>query len=109
MSNEEKAAQIGEAMLLLESHKQDLAHLQTKIEKVKQAYKAFASNSDRWQIDASDSKRIFLARPAQEERDLASYLFSAAELASLVGERDTANARLQQTRAKLTAFGITLQ
>lgn len=107
MSGDEKAAQIGEAMLTLEQQKRDLAHLGAKIEKVRLAYRTFGSERERWQVDASNSARVFLARPSSEERDLAAYLLGQSDLAALIMEHKAAEDALRQTKATLAGFGIT--
>jgi hypothetical protein len=108
MSSDEKVAQIGESMLLLEQQKQDLAHITEKIEKVKSAYRTFAVDSTRWHVDGASPEKIHLIRPKSEERELPKYLLSQSELAALVLEYRGAEDALARTKAKLTGFGITV-
>ena len=108
MSDEEKMAQIGEAAVTLERQKHELAHLTAKIEKVRLAYRTFASDRPRWRVDAAgDGGKVFLAHPAPEERELAAYLLDQSELAALIVEHRTAEDVRGQTKAKLASFGIT--
>jgi hypothetical protein len=107
MSGSEKSEQIGEAMQLLEQQKRDLAHLVEKVEKVRLAYRTFASEVNRWKIDPSHPEKVFLLNPVSGERDLASFLFAQSDLAALITERYNAEEALRQTKAKLTGFGIT--
>jgi hypothetical protein len=108
MSDSEKAAQVGEAMLLFENQRRELAHLAEKIDKVKKAYRTFSSQSARWSVDASRPTKVFLSHPEAEERDLASYLFAESDLASLVTEYQQAEEALRGTKAKLAGFGVML-
>jgi hypothetical protein len=107
MSGEEKSAQIGEAMLLLEQQKIELAHLVAKAEKVKLAYRKFASEGVRWRVDGLNREKVFLEHPSPEERDLAPYLLAQPELASLIIEKQKAEEAVKQTKSKLAGFGIT--
>jgi hypothetical protein len=107
MGDREKAAQIGDAILLCEEQKKHLAHLQEKIGRVKTAYRVFASEENRWTVDGGSPEKVFLRHPSTEERDLGSYLFSQSQLAALVTERVAAEAALAETRLKLSGFGIT--
>jgi hypothetical protein len=107
MSGQEKSAQIGDAILLCEEQKKELAHLTEKIAKVRKAYRTFASEEERWRVDTSRPEKVFLLHPAPEERDLASHLLAQPQLAELITERHNAEAALAQTRAKLAGFGVT--
>jgi hypothetical protein len=107
MSGNEKSEQIGDAMQLLEQQKQELAHLVAKTDKVKLAYRKFASESVRWRVDRVNRDRVILEHPSTEERDLASHLLAQPELAKLVVEKEEAEEALRQTKAKLAGFGIT--
>jgi hypothetical protein len=108
MSGEEKSAQIGEAVLLLEQQKRELAHIEEKVNKVKLAYSKFAANSDRWGVDSASPHKVFLKHPQTDERVLPSSLLNEVELAALVIERKNAEEAVGQTKAKLASFGITL-
>lgn len=108
MSDNEKAAQIGEAMLLLEAQKRELAHLTEKMDRVKKAYRAFASNSERWRVDQSRPGQIFLAHPSADERDLPAYLLCQSDLAALIAEHQAAEEALKATKSRLAGFGVIL-
>lgn len=108
MSGEEKAAQVGAAMLLLQEQKRELAHILEKIDKVTLAYRTFSSASSRWHVDGSNPEKVFLSHPSPEERDLGSYLMTQSQLAALVVERQQAEEALARTRAKLAGFGVQL-
>jgi hypothetical protein len=106
MSDNEKAAQIGHAVLLLEARKRDLAHLEAKIDRVRLAYRTFASERERWSVDPANPARVYLRHPAQEERDLAASLLSEPDLAALIAEHKLAVEALAHARATLAGFGI---
>jgi len=106
MSNEEKSSQIGDAVLLLQRQRQELAHVEEKVERVKRAYCMFASESQRWVTDHAGG--VSLAHPFAEERGLGQYLLSQSQLAALIAERRAAAEAVERTRAKLNGFGITV-
>jgi hypothetical protein len=108
MSDAEKSEQIGEAMLLLEQQKRELAHLAAKIERVRQAYHTFSRERDRWRVDERPSHpKVYLHQPSLEERELAASLLSAEELGQLVMAFDQAEGKVKQTKETLSSFGIT--
>ncbi len=108
MSGQEKSMQIGDAMLLLNEQKQELAHVKEKITKVAHAYGAFARETGRWRVDPTDPHKVFLLNPNREERDLPTSLLSEPQLAELIAEHSQAQAELAKTTAKLAGFGIVL-
>jgi hypothetical protein len=107
MSGEEKSAQIGEAMMLLEQQKREVAHLAEKIDKVAKAYKTIGAESSRLSVSPADPGKVFLVNTTVAERDLGSHLLDQSQLAALIGEYQRAKAALAQTKTKLTGFGIT--
>jgi len=104
MSDEEKAAQIGKAVLLLEEQKRTQAHLTAKADKVCAAYRRFAAERERWRVNGDV---VTLSHPQPDERELPLYLLSQADLAALVGEMQEVGEAIRQTKARLAAFGVT--
>lgn len=106
MCEAEKATQVGMLAFELKGQTQELAHLTVKLERVRLAWRVFASNPERWTIDPADAMKVLLRYPEEKERGLGDYLLSQGELARLMAEISAVDQAVKQTRAKLASVGI---
>ena len=93
-------------MTRLREERLEANHLNAKLDKVKDAYRAFAHNRERWSTGGAAGPDVFLSRPLQEERGLEAHLLNQSELAALLREAREADAKVSATKQKLATLGF---
>ncbi len=101
MSEDEKACQIGVAVLALHAAKVELAHFEEKIQSVMTAYAAAVDAEARGKLSAV-SDQISL-----DGKRSASHLVNEKQLAELLQSQDSAKKRVEQSTNQLMRLGIT--
>jgi len=101
MSDEEKACQIGNAVLGLNDAKVELAHLNEKLRSVMDAYAAVIDAESKDELAAVSEQISLSGKPS------ASYLMNEKQLAELLHSQESAKRQVEQSTNQLMRLGIT--
>ena len=109
MSNDEKNAQIGEAVSEYQAAKVDLAHIEEKIHRIFKAYREIGATMDKnrgttFEPTLENGQIKFGYHPGQVNP---ADILNVNDLAMVIAERDKARQRLASVRDTLNRLGIT--
>jgi hypothetical protein len=106
MTAMEKAKQVGELVLRQQKQKATLAQLQSKAERIGQAYSAFGMAQSRWAVNASGE--LTIQQPNERERAAVDALLSKEELIAFLRELQAAERAMAETTQQLRPLGVQL-
>jgi hypothetical protein len=106
MTAMEKAKQVGELVLRQQKQKATLAQLQSKADRIGQAYSAFGMAQSRWAVNASGE--LTIQQPNERERAAVDALLSKEELMAFLRELQAAERAMAETTQQLRRLGVQL-